>query len=257
MMMWINESEIAPYLRDVRKYKVLSAAEEEELIVKIKDGCEKSAELLIKSNLRFVIKVAKGYQNRGLDFPDLINEGNYGLIKASLRFDSTVGVRFYSYAVHWIRQAILQALNEHARTIRLPVNVINEMIKNRKTMTEQEYGDWCVYQGVNRTWSLNQPCTEDGEELGNTIAIDDDLAFAETTESEVGLSSTLVQVMDILSPREKIIISEYYGLDGEELTLQQIADNLDLTKERVRQIKNQAIKKLRFNAPSLFKFFEG
>jgi RNA polymerase primary sigma factor len=254
--MWINESEISPYLRDIRKIKVLTPIEENEVIAQLRAGCPKALEKLIRANLRFVITVAKEYQNQGLDFQDLIAEGNYGLVKAARRFDCDREVRFYSYAVHWIRQSILQALNEHSRTVRLPVNVINDMKDNKKTMTEKEYGDWCVYQGVNRTQSLNQQISFDGEELINTLYGGDNTAFTQPSDDGMGLPTALQQVMSILNKRERDIIMQYYGLDGEPLTLQQIADNLDLTKERVRQVKNQAIKKLRFNAPMLFKFFE-
>lgn len=261
--MWINESEISPYLRDVRKIKVLTPSEEDEVIDQLRAGCPKAMDKLIQSNLRFVITVAKEYQNQGLDFKDLIAEGNYGLVKAAQRFDpnkkqlnSDKCVRFYSYAVHWIRQSILQALNEHSRTVRLPVNVINDMSTNKKTMTEKEYGDWCVYQGVNRTQSLNQQISFDGEELITTLYGGENTAFTQPSDDGMGLPTALQQVMSILNKRERDIIMQYYGLDGEPLTLQQIADNLDLTKERVRQVKNQAIKKLRFNAPMLFKFFE-
>lgn len=254
--MWINESEISPYLRDIRKNKVLTHSEEHEVIDQLRAGCPHAKEKLIKANLRFVITVAKEYQNQGLDFKDLIAEGNYGLVKAALRFDCEKGVRFYSYAVHWIRQSILQALNEHSRTVRLPVNVINDMKSNKKVMSETEYGDWCVYQGVNRTQSLNRQINFDGEEVISTLYGGDNTAFTTPSDDGMGLPTALQQVMSILNTRERDIIMQYYGLDGEPLTLQQIADNLDLTKERVRQVKNQAIKKLRFNAPMLFKFFE-
>lgn len=254
--MWINESEISLYLKDIRKIKILSPSEEDEVINQFKSGCPKAMDKLIRANLRFVITVAKEYQNQGLDFKDLISEGNYGLVKAARRFDSDKGVRFYSYAVHWIRQSILQALNEHSRTVRLPVNVINDMNVNKKNMSEKEYANWCVHQGVNRTQSLNQQINIEGDELITTLYGGENDAFTKPDEDSVGLSTSLRQVMSILNNREQDIIMQYYGLDGEELTLQQIADNLDLTKERVRQIKNQAIKKLRFNAPVLFKFFE-
>lgn len=254
--MWINESEITPYLRDIKKIKVLTVAQEEELITQIKDGNERAMDDLICANLRFVITIAKEYQNQGLDFKDLIAEGNYGLVKAARRFDSTVGVRFYSYAVHWVRQSIMQALNEHSRTVRLPVNVINDMSSNKREMTDKEYSDWCVRQGVVRTQSLNQELGEDGEEMINMIVGGTNEAFKTPPDGGMALPTSLEMVMSILTDREQAIIKQKYGLDGEELTLQQIADNMGLTKERVRQIKNQAIKKLRFNAPLLFKFFD-
>jgi RNA polymerase primary sigma factor len=261
--MWINESEISPYLRDIKKIKVLTPSEEDAMIEEHNaDNSQALQNKLISANLRYVITVAKEYQNQGLPFQDLIGEGNYGLTKAARRFDSTKGVRFYSYAVWWIRQAIMQALNEHSRTIRLPVNVINDMSANKKDMTDQEYGNWCVRQGVLRTQSLNQRIytdghhESDGNELIDMIAGGDNDAFKTPSDDGTTLPTTLQQVMGILNERERGIIMLYYGLDGCELTLQQIADDMGLTKERVRQIKNQAVKKLRFNAPLLFKFFE-
>lgn len=254
--MWINESEISSYLRDIRKIKILSPSEEEVLFDELRSGSSTAMDSLILANLRFVITVAKEYQNQGLEFQDLISEGNYGLVKAAKRFDSTKGVRFYSYAVHWVRQSIMQALNEHSRTIRLPVNVINDMSGNKKSMTEKEYGDWCVRQGVIRTQSLNQSVGEGGAEMIEFVAGGENTAFSAPSDDGITLPTAMDQVMAILNEREQAIIKRYYGLDGEELTLQQIADDMELTKERVRQIKNQAIKKLRFNAPLLFKFFE-
>ena len=131
---WIDQSEINRYLQDVRKYPILTRNEENNLIEKIKKGCQKSKDILIQSNLRFVIKMAKQYQNQGLSIGDLISEGNYGLIKAAERYDyNQKDVRFLSYAIWWVKQSILQSLNENSRSIRLPVNIINEMNKLRKT----------------------------------------------------------------------------------------------------------------------------
>ena len=149
----------------------------------------------------------------------------------------------------------MQALNDNSRTIRLPVNVINNMSKNRKTLSEIEYVDWCVRQGVLRTQSLNQTIDEDGSEYIELISGDENEAFVSKEEDTI-LSYELEQVMSILTEREKDVITQYYGIGGEPFTLQQIADEINLTKERVRQIKNQSIKKLRFNAPLLFKFFQ-
>jgi RNA polymerase primary sigma factor len=224
------------------------------------DNPQELQDKLIAANLRFVITVAKEYQNQGLEFHDLISEGNYGLVKAARRFDCNKGVRFYSYAVWWIRQSIMQALNDHARMIRLPVNVINNMSDNKKEMDDKAYSDWCVRQGVLRTYSLNQPTnmdgTSDGDEMIDTIKGGENDAFKYPSDDGTTLPTAMDQVMGILNKRERNIIKWYYGMDGMTLTLQQIADEMDMTKERVRQIKNQAIKKLRFNAPSLFKFFE-
>jgi RNA polymerase primary sigma factor len=255
--MWIKESEISAYLRDIRKIGIMTSAEEKIVIQRIKAGDLTAEHELINANLRFVITVAKEFQNQGLPFQDLISEGNYGLVKAAKRFNSDVGVRFYSYAVHWVRQSIIQALNDNSRTVRLPVNVINDMARNRKELEEKAYADWCVYQGIVRTQSLNQEMGESGEEFVNTLVGSYNDAFNDPTKENKALIDALKEVIDIsCTPREQAIIKQYYGLDGEELTLQQIADDMKLTKERVRQIKHQAIKKLRFNAPMLFKFFQ-
>lgn len=253
--MWINENEISPYLRDVRKIKVLTPAEEDVLINKFQSGDDRAMNDLIVANLRFVITVAKEYQNQGLDIKDLIAEGNFGLVKAAQGFDGTRGVRFYSYAVWWVRQSIRQALNEHARTVRLPVNVISDMNTNKKEMSEKEYNNWCAKKGVNRTQSLNQVYGEDGEEMIQLLGGGENDAFKTANDYVIELPTVLNEVMDILCSREREIVTLYYGLNDSALTLQEIAQHFGLTKERVRQIKNQAIKKLRFNAPMLFKFF--
>jgi RNA polymerase primary sigma factor len=253
--MWINESTISAYLRDIRKIDVMTPEEEKAVIEQIKQGDEKAVEKLICANLRFVITVAKEFQNQGMELCDLINEGNYGLVKAASRYDSERDVRFFSYAVWWIRQSIIQALNDHSRTIRLPVNVINEMSKVKKESQDNEYANWCIHHGVTKTQSLNQTISEDGEELIATLIGSENDAFKAPPESGTITESALERIMDILSPREKDIIMQCFGIGGEALTLQQIADDIGLTKERVRQIRNLAINKLRYNAPLLFECF--
>jgi RNA polymerase primary sigma factor len=254
---WIDQSEITIYLSDVRKYPTLTRDEELNLIEKIKTGCEKSIEKLIYSNLRFVITVAKQYQNQGLPFCDLINEGNFGLIKAAKRYNYEEGsVRFLSYAVWWVKQSILQSLHENSRTIRLPVNVINDMNKLRKE-SPKDYDDFLETPnqilGLPTICYLDAPLDDEGNSMYDVI---EDVNSTRPDLSYNGDQSNLLVrlrgVLSNLSETEQFVIAKYFGLDGDPLTLQDISDELDLTKERVRQIKEKAIKKLRFYSKDLF-----
>lgn len=255
---WIDQSEIVNYLHDVRKYPTLTREQETELIEKIKNGCQKSKNLLINSNLRFVISMAKQYQNQGLALCDLISEGNYGLIKAAQRFDyNQTAVRFLSYAVWWIKQSILQSLHENSRTIRLPVNVINEMGKLRKQQPKE-----CGTQlnntpnqllGLPSMAYLDAPFDAEGNSMYELVedinSPRPDLLFSDDKNN---LLIKLKGVLSNLTDTEQYVIAKYFGLDGEPLTLQDISEDLNLTKERVRQIKEKAIKKLRFYSKELF-----
>jgi RNA polymerase primary sigma factor len=255
---WIDQSEITNYLYDVRKYPVLTREQEVELIAKIKNGCQKSKKLLIYSNLRFVISMAKQYQNQGLTLSDLISEGNYGLVKAAERFNyDQTAVRFLSYAVWWVKQSMLQSLHENSRTIRLPVNIINEMNKLRKE-TPKEYGDEKGTPndilGLPTMSYLDAPFDgDDGSSMYELIEDVNcqrpDLLFNDDNDT---LLNRLKGVLNNLTDSEQYVVAKYFGLDGEPLTLQDISDDLSLTKERVRQIKEKAIKKLRFYSKDLF-----
>jgi RNA polymerase primary sigma factor len=254
---WIDQSEINTYLYDVRKYPALTREEEHKLIDKIKSGCEKSKELLIYSNLRFVISMAKQYQNQGLALSDLISEGNYGLIKAAERFNyDQTSVRFLSYAVWWIKQSMLQSLHENSRTIRLPVNIINEMNKLRKEMPtelENNPGNPNAILGLPTITYLDAPFDDEGNSMHDVIedtnSVRPDLVFADDREI---LLNKLKRILSNLTDSEQYVVTKYFGLDGDALTLQDISEDLDLTKERVRQIKEKAIKKLRFYSSELF-----
>lgn len=255
---WIDQNEISTYLYDVRRFAPLTREEETNLIAKIKQGCERSKEQLIYSNLRFVISMAKQYQNQGLDIADLISEGNIGLVKAAERFDyDQSNVRFLSYAVWWIKQSILQSLHDNSRVIRLPVNRINDMNKERKDVpagtvpsTDENEKPKIHLPTVSQ---LDRPLDEEGNTYHDVIedvsAERPDLAFA---DDRTMLLERLKTILAKLNDSERYVITKYFGLDGEALTLQDISEDLELTKERVRQIKEKAIKKLRFYSTNLF-----
>lgn len=252
---WINQKEIKNYLDDIKRFEVLSRVDESALIEKIKKGDEKAKESLIMANLRFVISVAKQYLHKGLDLQDLISEGNYGLVKAAERYDLyQTEVRFLSYAVWWIKQAIRQAINENSRAIRLPVNVINDMLKNDKDPSIlQEFSLHLNNLNLPTIETLDRPVGEDGSDFHDIIADVDAVSPESGLDIENNnLKVALLTVINTLSDVEGAVIKDYFGLTGEEKTLQEIADELELTKERVRQIKEKAIKKIRANSYKLF-----
>lgn len=259
-----TDESISLYLKDVRKIDMLTPQEENALAVKIQEGDSVAAEKLITANLRFVISVAKEYQGQGLPLVDLIAEGNFGLIKAAKKFDPTRGFRFISYAVWWVKQSIIQSLNDNSRTVRLPVNVTNNVSKLKKEMSifEQKNGrkptdndmDLSILNQPSCS-SLNAPINEDGDEMIDVI---EDNSFDRPDESfqkpaEL-LKSELEKTLSILSPREKTIIELYFGLNGTPLTLEEIGEDYSLTKERIRQIKEKALRKLRNKSQNLFEF---
>jgi RNA polymerase primary sigma factor len=256
----INQEEISSYLKDIRKIKVMTPDREKFLSQLMQTGNlseEQKKEIkkeLLEGNLRFVITVSKQYQNQGLELPDLIAEGNYGLLRAIETFDWSKNLRFISYAVWWVRQAILQSLNEHARTIRFPVNVVQELHKAKK---EQEHsGDELPDKFVNLPYTINldSPMNEEGDTLIDVI----ENPNAEKPESifttETTLKEKLLNILGILDEREKLIIEDYFGLSGSQRTLEDIGNDFDLTKERVRQIKEKALRKLRNESKILFDY---
>ena len=259
------------YLHDISKEGMITAQQEVELAVKIREGDQKALDTLTRANLRFVVSVAKQYQNQGLTLSDLINEGNLGLIKAAQRFDETRGFKFISYAVWWIRQSILQSLAEHARIVRLPLNKIGSINKINKAYSEleqtferepsaQEIADLTEipikdiedsFSNNSRHVSMDAPFTED-ESSGNMydlLASDDDFMPDKGLIND-SLKNEIKRALSNLSSREADVVKLYFGIDGNgktTLTLEEIGEKFDLTRERVRQIKEKAIKRLKFN----------
>jgi RNA polymerase primary sigma factor len=209
---------------------------------------------LLEGNLRFVITVSKQYQNQGLDLPDLIAEGNLGLMKAIEHFDWSKQLRFISYAVWWVRQSILQSLNENARTIRLPVNVVQELHKAKKELDKAGVDLPEKFINLPYTVNLDSPLNEEGDTLLDVLNNPNaDLADANLS-TEQTLKEKLLSMLDVLDEREKIIIQDYFGLSGSTRTLEDIGNDFDLTKERVRQIKEKALRKLRNETAILFEY---
>jgi RNA polymerase primary sigma factor len=255
------------YLNDIGKITMLTADEEAELARKIRMGDEAALNRLTQANLRFVVSVAKQYQNQGLSLSDLINEGNVGLLKAAKRFDETKGFKFISYAVWWIRQSILQAIVEYARIVRLPLNKVGSYNKVNEAFlsfiqeferepTHEELGELLemtpkevanMLRGTNRHLSVDAPIN--GEDSDATMLdVLTDLAEVSPDEPlmEQSLKDEVRHGLMLLSPREVEVISAYYGLDGfKALTLEEIGERYGLTRERVRQIKERAIRRLR------------
>lgn len=256
----INQQEISHYLKDLRKVKVMTPERERELAERMmsnditKREKEQITKELLEGNLRFVITVSKQYQNQGLDLPDLIAEGNYGLLKAIENFDWSKKLRFISYAVWWIRQSILQSLNENARTIRLPVNVVQELHKAKKEIDKMNSSLPDKLSNLPYTVDLDSPLNDEGDTLmdlvvnHNATSPEDGLSNGETIKDK------LMSMLDVLDEREKVIIEDYFGLSGHTRTLEDIGNDFDLTKERVRQIKEKALRKLRNETGTLFDY---
>ncbi len=255
-----NEDCISLYMRDVRKSDVITADKEVELAKRIQNGDEKALSELVNANLRFVIKIAKEYQNQGLAVADLISEGNYGLITAAKKFDHTKGFRFNTYAVWWIKQSIMQSLNDNSRTVRLPGSVINKLSKIRKEtdLFEKEnqrmpYDDEVEQMHIPSCTSLNTTINEDGDEL---LTLVEDRTFTRPDqmeeEEEMLRKNEMKRALNGLSKREIEIINCYFGINGEPMTLEMIGEEVGLTKERVRQIKESAIRKVRNNLGGIF-----
>ena len=256
----INQEEISHYLKDVRKLKVMTPERERELAAKMMSGSVTKVEKdmihkeLVEGNLRFVITVSKQYQNQGLELPDLIAEGNYGLIKAIENFDWTKNLRFISYAVWWVRQSILQSLNENARTIRLPVNVVQELHRAKKELDSAgvELPEKLI--NLPYTIDLDSPLNEEGDTLMDIVNNPNAEMADAGLSTEETLKEKLLALFDVLDERERVIIEDYFGLSGSTRTLEDIGNDFSLTKERVRQIKEKALRKLRNETGSLFDY---
>lgn len=256
----INQEEISTYLKDIRKLKVMTVERERQLSERICSGEISEREKnqiykeLLEGNLRFVITVAKQYQNQGLELSDLVAEGNIGLLKAIQNFDWTKKLRFISYAVWWIRQSILQSLNEHARTIRLPVNVVQELFKEKKAIDQNggELSD--KFANLPSIVNLDREINDEGDTLLDMISDQNTIMPDEAFNSKDVLKEKLSGIMNILDDRERAIVEDYFGLSGQSRTLEDIGNDFNLTKERVRQIKEKALRKLRNESSELFEY---
>jgi RNA polymerase primary sigma factor len=259
------------YLHEIGKVDLISAEEEVELARRIRSGDHDALEKLIKANLRFVVSVSKQYQNQGLSLPDLINEGNLGLIKAAQRFDETRGFKFISYAVWWIRQSILQALAEQARIVRLPLNKIGSINKINKTFSELEQKHERepsfleiaqalalmpedvkdAIRSSGRHVSMDAPLSEGDEGNMYDVMLSKDAPSPDKGLLTESLRKEIERALSTLTNREASIIKLYFGLNGKhQHTLEEIGEQFSLTRERVRQIKEKAIKRLKHTTRS-------
>ena len=266
------------YLQEIGREELVSPEEEVELAQRIRKGDQAALEKLTRANLRFVVSVAKQYQNQGLSLPDLINEGNLGLIKAAEKFDETRGFKFISYAVWWIRQSILQALAEQSRIVRLPLNQVGSLNKINKALGkfEQEnerqpsaeelsemidvpkdkIADTLRVSG--RHVSVDDPFVEGEDNSLLDVLPNDDSPSADKGLTNESLSTEIERALQILTPREREIIKSFFGIGCKEMTLEEIGERLDLTRGRVRQIKEKAIRKLKKpSASKLLKSYLG
>lgn len=256
----INQEEIAGYLKDIRKLRVMTPEREKELSERMLSGTITEMEKkqiqqeLLEGNLRFVITVSKQYQNQGLDLPDLIAEGNYGLMKAIENFDWSKKLRFISYAVWWVRQSILQSLNENARTIRLPVNVVQELHRAKKEMDSAGVELPEKFATLPYTINYDNPLNEEGDTLLDILSNPNAELADAGLSTEDTLKDKLLDMLNVLDNRERVIIEDYFGLSGNTRTLEDIGSDFSLTKERVRQIKEKALRKLRNETGSLFDY---
>ena len=262
------------YLQEIGREELITVEEEVELAQRIRKGDQAALEKLTRANLRFVVSVAKQYQNQGLSLPDLINEGNLGLIKAAEKFDETRGFKFISYAVWWIRQSILQALAEQSRIVRLPLNQVGSLNKINKALGkfEQEYeraGMKCVGRNPEelaemidvpkekiadtlrvsgRHVSVDAPFVEGEDNSLLDVLVNDDSPSADRGLVNESLNKEIERALSTLAPRERDIIKYFFGIGCQEMTLEEIGEKFNLTRERVRQIKEKAIRRLKQNS---------
>ena len=258
------------YLQEIGKEDLITVEEEVELAQRIRKGDQKALEKLTRANLRFVVSVAKQYQNQGLSLPDLINEGNLGLIKAAEKFDETRGFKFISYAVWWIRQSILQALAEQSRIVRLPLNQVCSLNKinkafsrfeqeNERRPSPEELADSLdlpaekvadTLRVSGRHISVDAPFVEGEDNSLLDVLVNDDSPIADRTLINESLSTEVERALSTLTERERDIIKLFFGINTQEMTLEEIGEKFGLTRERVRQIKEKAIRRLRHSSRS-------
>lgn len=265
------------YLQEIGKEELISVSEEVELAQRIRKGDRKALDKLTRANLRFVVSVAKQYQNQGLSLPDLINEGNLGLIRAAHKFDETRGFKFISYAVWWIRQSILQALAEQSRIVRLPLNQVGalnklnkelsrfeqenerrpspEELASRVDMPAEKVADTLKVSG--RHISVDAPFVEGEENSLLDVLVNDDSPMADTRLNQESLAKEVNRALQQLGDRERDILKMFFGIGCQEMTLEEIGAKFDLTRERVRQIKEKAIRRLKGQKSRLLKSYLG
>jgi RNA polymerase primary sigma factor len=265
-----ESTSVDKYLQEISKESLISVDEEVELARRIKKGDRVALEKLTKANLRFVVSVAKQYQNQGLTLPDLINEGNLGLIKAAEKFDETKGFKFISYAVWWIRQSILQAIAEQSRIVRLPLNQVGSLNKINKAFIkfEQEFERTptteelakvleITPEKVNESLrvsgkhkSVDAPFVDEDENSLLDVLVNLDSPVADKGLINESLKREIERVLATLTERERDVIRYFFGINCPEMTLEEIAEAFELTRERVRQIKEKAIRRLRHTSRS-------
>ncbi|MDE6273114.1 MAG: RNA polymerase sigma factor RpoD/SigA [Muribaculaceae bacterium] len=265
------------YLQEIGREELISVQEEVELAQRIKKGDKKALEKLTRANLRFVVSVAKQYQNQGLSLPDLINEGNLGLIRAAQKFDETRGFKFISYAVWWIRQSILQALAEQSRIVRLPLNQVGSLNKISKELAkfEQEHERKPSSEELadrldipvekiqetmkvsGRSISVDAPFVEGEDNSLLDVLPNDDSPMADASLNQESLSKEVDRALRQLYDREREILKMFFGIGCQEMTLEEIGAKFDLTRERVRQIKEKAIRRLKGQKSKLLKSYLG
>ena len=265
-----NSDSLEKYLHDIGKEELITPEEEVDLARRIKQGDQEALEKLTKANLRFVVSVAKQYQHQGLSLPDLINEGNLGLIKAAQKFDETKGFKFISYAVWWIRQCILQALAEQSRIVRLPLNKIGALNKMNKAFSvlEQtherepsadELADalelpkekiYSTMELSGRHLSVDAPFQEGEDNSLLDVLSNPDNPTTDNTLMEESLKQEINRILNTLPEKEKKVISSFYGIGRKPLSLEEIGNSIGISRERTRQIKEKAIKHLRQRAKS-------
>lgn len=260
-----ESASLEKYLQEISHQNLLTSDEEVELARRIRQGDKKALEQLTKANLRFVVSVAKQYQNKGLSLPDLINEGNVGLIKAAEKFDETRGFKFISYAVWWIRQSILQAIAEQSRIVRLPLNQVGSVNRIARELSkfEQEFERRpSVEEMMERVdlpedkvsaamkmnghhVSMDAPFSDDEDGSLLDVLSNDDTPDTDDQLVKESLREEITRALGILNDRERKVLKAVYGIEGAEMTLEEISEKYDLTRERVRQIKEKALRRLR------------
>ena len=265
------------YLQEIGRKDLITVDEEVELAQKIKQGDQAALDKLVSANLRFVVSVAKQYQNQGLSLPDLIDEGNLGLIKAAQKFDETRGFKFISYAVWWIRQSILQALAEQSRIVRLPLNQVGSLNKIGKALQRFEQENERRPSPAELAEQLDVPVEKIADTMkvsGRHVSVDapfvdgednslldvlpnEDSPMADSSLTQESLSKEVNRALEQLNPRKRDILKMFFGIGCQEMTLEEIGAKFDLTRERVRQIKEKAIRRLKGQKSKLLKSYLG